>query len=336
MPDGRAAIASLTDAVVAIRPVLQDVDVHVIGMRRVGPRPEHRREPPACGDADGIDRGTQMLIPIGLDGQRSAIRELEARDVGRETGRVRADLSGRGTVAGAAFVTRPGANRLEFDRELAGNERSDEVAQPMAEPFTEPAGKRRFIGQADRRSPPRRQFDGLKPHGRLDSASRFGGRWKLDRLEFDFGGAETIHIADQGGIYNYHEMLALVRQWGGDPLAELGGKSNRGSTRCRSFISSAGRDFTVSYFGANIYPENVSVGLEQPGLRDWVSGKFVLQVTETIDRDKALSVVIELAAGVAGNEQMAWTIANAIHQELLRLNSEFANYVPAQHQMPLY
>ena len=26
-------------------------------------------------------------------------------------------------------------------------------------------------------------------------------------------------------------------------------------------------DFTVSYFGANIYPENVSVGLEQPSLR---------------------------------------------------------------------
>jgi phenylacetate-CoA ligase len=37
------------------------------------------------------------------------------------------------------------------------------------------------------------------------------------------------HIADQGGIYNYDEMLALVGQWGGDPLAELGGKSNRGN-----------------------------------------------------------------------------------------------------------
>jgi hypothetical protein len=44
------------------RPVLQDVDVHVIGVRRIGPWPEHRRESPACGDADGIDRGTQMLI----------------------------------------------------------------------------------------------------------------------------------------------------------------------------------------------------------------------------------------------------------------------------------
>jgi hypothetical protein len=42
--------------------------------------------------------------------------------------------------------------------------------------------------------------------------------------------------------------------------------------------------------------------MQQPGLRDWVSGKFVLQVTETIDRDKALSVVIELVPGVAGNE----------------------------------
>jgi phenylacetate-CoA ligase len=142
------------------------------------------------------------------------------------------------------------------------------------------------------------------------------------------------HIADQGGIYNYDEMLALVRQWGGDPLAELGGKSNRG-TYPLPFVYLFGRaDFTVSYFGANIYPENVSVGLEQPGLRDWVSGKFVLQVTETIDRDKALSVVIELVPGVAGNEQMVWTIANSIHQELLRSNSEFANYVPAQYQMP--
>ena len=69
---------SLTDAVAVARPVLEDVDVHVIGMRRIGPRPEHRGEPPACGDTDGIDRGTQMLIPIGLNGQRSAICELEA------------------------------------------------------------------------------------------------------------------------------------------------------------------------------------------------------------------------------------------------------------------
>ena len=102
---------------------------------------------PQCGDADGIDRGTQMFIPIRFDGQCFAIRELEARDVHRQTGRVRADLAGLCVVAVA------GVNQLEFDRELAGNERSDEIAQPMAEPVTELTGKRRFFGKADRRSP---------------------------------------------------------------------------------------------------------------------------------------------------------------------------------------
>ena len=137
---------SLTNAVAVARPVLQDVDVQVLGMRRIGPWAEYRCEPPACGDADGIDRATQMFIPIRFDGQCFAIRELEARDVHRQTGRVRANLAGLCAVAVAAFVTRSRVNRLEFDRELAGNERSDEIAQPMAEPFTELTGKRRLFG----------------------------------------------------------------------------------------------------------------------------------------------------------------------------------------------
>ena len=120
--------------------------MQVLGMRRIGPWAEYRCEPPACGDADGIDRATQMFIPIRFDGQYFAIRELEARDVHRQTGRVRADLAGLCAVAVAAFVTRSRVNRLEFDRELAGNERSDEIAQPMAEPFTELTGKRRLFG----------------------------------------------------------------------------------------------------------------------------------------------------------------------------------------------
>jgi hypothetical protein len=85
---------SLTNAVAVARSVLQDVDVQMLGMRSIGPWAEYRGEPPACGNADGIDRGTQMLIPIGLDGQRFAIREFEARDVDRQTGRLRADRQG--------------------------------------------------------------------------------------------------------------------------------------------------------------------------------------------------------------------------------------------------
>ena len=219
-PSGRGG--SLTDAIAVARPVLQDINVHVLGMRHIGPRSEYRGEPPACGDADGIDRGTQMLISIGLDGQRSTIRELEAHDVDRQTGRVRADLADLCAVAVAAFVTRPRVNRLEFYCELAGNERSDEVAQPMAEPFTELAGKRRLIWQADRRLPPRWQFDGLELHGRRDRTFRVDSRRKRDRLKFDSGGTETI----QAGLIDGGRRLGLFRRrdvvWSG-----MGGRLSR-------------------------------------------------------------------------------------------------------------
>ena len=44
--------------------------------------------------------------------------------------------------------------------------------------------------------------------------------------------------------------------------------------------------FTVSFFGANVYPENVTVGLEQPGISDMVTGKFVIESVEDADRDR--------------------------------------------------
>ena len=53
-------------------------------------------------------------------------------------------------------------------------------------------------------------------------------------------------------------------------------------------------DFTVSYFGANVYPENVSVGLEQPAIKEWVTGKFVLQLQEDADKNRFLAVAVEL------------------------------------------
>src|SRR5947209_20112220 len=70
---------SLTNAVAVTRPVLQDIDVQVLGMRRIGPWAEYRCEPPACGDADGIDRATQMFIAIRFDGECFAIHALESR-----------------------------------------------------------------------------------------------------------------------------------------------------------------------------------------------------------------------------------------------------------------
>jgi phenylacetate-CoA ligase len=48
-----------------------------------------------------------------------------------------------------------------------------------------------------------------------------------------------------------------------------------------------------------------------------------------------LSVVVELAPGVEGDPEKAQEIARSLGQQLCRLNSEFANYVPQEYQQPL-
>jgi phenylacetate-coenzyme A ligase PaaK-like adenylate-forming protein len=142
------------------------------------------------------------------------------------------------------------------------------------------------------------------------------------------------HIADSGGLVAYQTMLDFVRRRGFDPVAQLRESSDRG-VRNMPFAYVFGRaDFTISYFGANVYPENVTVGLEQSRIAEWVTGKFVIQAREDADRNAYLSIVVELRAGVEPNDAMSDSITDAVLQSLLRLNSEFAHYVPRERQRP--
>ncbi|HZM81459.1 MAG TPA: hypothetical protein VFC19_37525 [Candidatus Limnocylindrales bacterium] len=141
------------------------------------------------------------------------------------------------------------------------------------------------------------------------------------------------HIADEGGLVGYDEMLAFCARHGFDPLAEL----DRVATvvRRQPFVYVFGRSlFTVSFFGANIYPENVTVGLERPPVSEWVTGKFVLEVIEDADRDRHLSITVELAPGVDPDPGYEPVVAESIRAALSRLNSEFAHYVPDEYQTP--
>jgi phenylacetate-CoA ligase len=148
------------------------------------------------------------------------------------------------------------------------------------------------------------------------------------------GGIPLIryHIADSGGIIPYRTMLQRLKDWGFDPVSELGG--SRGASAL-PFVYVFGRSqFAISYFGANLYPENIAVGLEQERIRDWTTGKFVMQVLDNRDFNRFLSVVVELAPGIQADEDKVQAITQSILQQLQRLNSEFANYVPPEYQRP--
>ncbi|WP_236051995.1 phenylacetate--CoA ligase family protein [Nonomuraea cypriaca] len=134
------------------------------------------------------------------------------------------------------------------------------------------------------------------------------------------------HIADEGGVIPYERMLGFVRTRGFEPAA--GGPE-------RPFVYVFGRShFTVSYYGANVYPENIAVGLEQPEVSGSVTGKFVLEVVEDGDRDRHLTVTVELMPGEKPSDETAQAVAASILAQLLRLNSEFAHYVPVAQRTP--
>lgn len=60
----------------------------------------------------------------------------------------------------------------------------------------------------------------------------------------------------------------------------------------------------------------------------------MLEVAEDERHDRHLTVTVELAPGERPSEEIAQAAGASILAQLLRLNSEFAAYVPAGRQMP--
>lgn len=159
--------------------------------------------------------------------------------------------------------------------------------------------------------------------------------FELDGEELLFsgdGGVPLVRykILDRGGVVPYQELLDFLATAGYDPFQDFT-TAELASVRRLPFVYVFGRSsFALSFYGANVYPENVSVGLEQPEFATQVTGKFVMQITENTDRDRELEVFVELARGVAESETLRADLAASIRSAIERLNSEFAHYVPPE------
>jgi phenylacetate-CoA ligase len=147
------------------------------------------------------------------------------------------------------------------------------------------------------------------------------------------GGAPLVRyrILDRGGLVPYEQMLAFCRGHGLDPLAALGGTK----VRELPFVFVFGRTgFAISYYGANVYPENVAPALESAAIAPHVTGKFVLELSERPDGNSGLCVSVELLPGREPRAELASGVAAAIEAEILRQNSEYRSYVPEPRRSP--
>lgn len=147
------------------------------------------------------------------------------------------------------------------------------------------------------------------------------------------GGAPLVRyrILDRGGLVPYERMLAFCRDHGLDPLARLGSAP----VRDLPFVFVFGRTgLAISYYGANVYPENVAPALEASAVAPHVTGKFVLELADSGDGNSGLCVSVELLAGREPKEELARALAHAVEAEILRQNSEYRSYVPEGRRLP--
>jgi phenylacetate-CoA ligase len=132
-------------------------------------------------------------------------------------------------------------------------------------------------------------------------------------------------ILDRGGVHGFEELASR--------FARLVPPDQ--TVRRLPFVHVFGRSsFALSFYGANVYPENVAVGVEQPALLAALSGKFVMEITSDSDENPTLQVTVELLPGQAPSDELAADVASSIQRELERLNSEYKNYAPEERRLP--
>jgi phenylacetate-CoA ligase len=136
------------------------------------------------------------------------------------------------------------------------------------------------------------------------------------------------HIADRGGVMPYAEMRERLATHGFVVPEDV-------VPRPLPFAWVFGRShFALSFYGANVFPETLSLALEQPEVRDYVTGRFVMQIATDADHNHELLVAVELAPQGTPPGDLASTAAEVLRATLERYNSEFAHYVPAERRTP--
>ncbi len=162
------------------------------------------------------------------------------------------------------------------------------------------------------------QFDPMHRYFEVDDGNLlFSGDGGIPLLRYK--------ILDRGGVHAFEELSGRFARLVPPDL----------TVRRLPFVHVFGRsNFALSYYGANVYPENVAVGIEQPALLAALSGKFVLEIAHDADQNPALQVTAELLPGQEASPALADDVARSVQRELERLNSEFKNYAPPERRLP--
>lgn len=128
------------------------------------------------------------------------------------------------------------------------------------------------------------------------------------------------NIKDRGALLSYKDVLSMIDKHGlskyitpdimkwKNPIVVLKGRN----------------DVSVTFYGLNIYPENIKAGLEDSKVSDIVTGKHIITKDQTKDCiNQKLKIAVELKSNVSPSDDIKKLIADTILENLLELNTEY-------------
>jgi phenylacetate-CoA ligase len=130
------------------------------------------------------------------------------------------------------------------------------------------------------------------------------------------------NIHDAGGVIPFDEMLARLRSFGLDPLRAA---SRPGQPVFRlPFLYLCGRsDSTVSYMGANIYPEDIEQALFADPADARRLGAFCLELVDVSEAEQRPCVHVEVLDGLTEAAAFAERLRQRVVGRLLAVNLDF-------------
>ena len=145
-----------------------------------------------------------------------------------------------------------------------------------------------------------------------------------------FGGIPLVRydLKDSGGLLSFNDVAALFQQKGMDLATEAKRAGIFDTLQHLPFVYVYERkDFSVSLYGGNIYPEHIRMALTQRTCASKVTGKFTITVKHTRLQNPYLEINIELQKNIEPTATLRHLLQETIVATLLKYNSEYqSNY----------
>lgn len=133
-------------------------------------------------------------------------------------------------------------------------------------------------------------------------------------------------IGDQGGVFTYADAVRKCEEVGINLAAEIKHAGIADTVMELPFVYLYERaDLSTKLYGAIIFPEHVKIGLQNPELEKFITGRFTMTTEHDIKHNEFLEINIELQHGVKDDESIRSTLIESVVKSLSASSGEYQN-----------